>query len=45
MSAESGAVAIDAASRRSSGGLVDEAVMSFLVASNESSRSCKLDGR
>ena len=45
MSAESGAVAIDDASIRSSGGFDTDALMSFLVASNESSRSCRLDGR
>lgn len=30
---------------RSSGGLETEALMSFFVASKESSRSCKLEGR
>ena len=38
-------MAIDAARSRSFGGLDVEALMSFLVASNVSSRSCKLDGR
>jgi hypothetical protein len=45
VSAESGAVAIEAASMRSSGGFDTDAVISFFVASNESSRSCKLEGR
>ena len=45
MSTESGAVAMLAASIRSSGGFVDEALMSFLVASKDSKRSCRVEGR